>query len=452
MYINSNHAAWMFAACAVLGLALTIRRNLHTEARLLTGGLSAAALFGLILTISRGGYLAAGAGLSVVLVGSLLSLRVRSVDRFVRMGLSALLALALVGVAVFYALKSNAWHDERWARLAEGLAVNARLPIWESAIEQFKLSPAFGTGARTFYYYGRRLRVEGGTQTDHVWAHNDYLDLLAGYGVIGIGLLAVVIAVHLWQPVRSFYRAGERAAGPSVMCSNSSALMLGALAIAAVNLVHSVVDFNMHIPANALIMCWALGILANPGVRPAPMRTPPRGWLHAPALVAVPVVGFLLIGIAGLYYRPEYFNEKARVAQRDGRYDQELAYAEEGLKYDAANPVLYRHAGSGRFHNASVIRDPMVRRTQDFEAARSLEAALALFPYDYETWLHYARALDRGMRPVEAERAYLKAIEENPRLAQAHAAYANFLWRGARWQDAIERMLLARRYRIPLSD
>ena len=44
------------------------------------------------------------------------------------------------------------------------------------------------------------------------------------------------------------------------------AWIIGALAAAAAYLAHSAVDFNLHLPGNALWMAFVFGILANAGM------------------------------------------------------------------------------------------------------------------------------------------------------------------------------------------
>jgi tetratricopeptide (TPR) repeat protein len=202
----------------------------------------------------------------------------------------------------------------------------------------------------------------------------------------------------------------------------------------------------MHMPANALIMGWALGILANPCIVPIPAKPLPRFILHAPALAALPLVGVLLILFAGLYFLPEHYNEKARVAHRERQHDQEMRYADEGLKYDTENPELYRRAGSGRLYSALAGKDPLGRLGLLIEAASMQEAALALFPYDDEAWFYYAMALEGSGHLADAERAYLQMIEQNPKVFQTHEVYSNFLFRVGRVQDAQSHLKLAHQY------
>src|SRR5205085_9096902 len=87
------------------------------------------------------------------------------------------------------------------------------------------------------------------------------------YGIVGGVLFLLFLAAHLHHGWRNFQRLGPRRVAISRnLASYSLALNLSALAAVAAYMVHSVVDFNLHIPANALLMAFVFGLLANPGI------------------------------------------------------------------------------------------------------------------------------------------------------------------------------------------
>jgi hypothetical protein len=96
------------------------------------------------------------------------------------------------------------------------------------------------------------------------WAHNDYLNTLAEWGLVGTGLVAMAWVLlglgvlKTWPCVRGKARGlGEE------RNSSKFAFVLGAsLGLAAI-LVHSVVDFNMHIPANAILAITLMALLSS---------------------------------------------------------------------------------------------------------------------------------------------------------------------------------------------
>ena len=89
------------------------------------------------------------------------------------------------------------------------------------------------------------------------YAHNDYLQGLAELGIVGFAILAVLLGAL----VREFIRAIRRSVQPALALAAA-----GALADVAA---HSFTDFNLHIPANALVAAWIAGIASGLATLPA---------------------------------------------------------------------------------------------------------------------------------------------------------------------------------------
>jgi O-antigen ligase len=110
--------------------------------------------------------------------------------------------------------------------------------------------PVFGSGAGSFYAVFPRYRTED-VADFYDYAHNDYAQIAAEYGLAGIGLLAIFVAacaaaalVAQWQRQDPLMRG----------MSFASLMGVGAL------LIHSLADFNLQIPANAALFMVMLGL------------------------------------------------------------------------------------------------------------------------------------------------------------------------------------------------
>ena len=123
------------------------------------------------------------------------------------------------------------------------LSGGTRLTIDRDALRMFTRKPALGWGLGTFAeVYPQFRSFPTNLLVDA--AHNDYLQLLVEMG--GLGLLVMLcflglVYTHAWQRLKS---------GPSdISHSVSLAALLGVTGL----LVHSLLDFNLQIPANAAI-------------------------------------------------------------------------------------------------------------------------------------------------------------------------------------------------------
>jgi len=85
-------------------------------------------------------------------------------------------------------------------------------------------------------------------------AHNDYLELLSESGLIGFGLV-VFFLVTVYRSASVELRPGSR--------SGRSVEMIAVLAAITGLLVHSLVDFNFHIPSNAALFLVMCGIVVT---------------------------------------------------------------------------------------------------------------------------------------------------------------------------------------------
>jgi O-antigen ligase len=127
-----------------------------------------------------------------------------------------------------------------------------RAVVWKGTLSAFRDFPVFGTGLGTFEHVFK-LYQPAGLQNIYEHAHNDYLELLLETGIAGVLAAAAFIYVVLWETFRyssngktSYLRAG-------FICS--------LLTVA----VHSLVDFNLHIPSNAILFFMILGLALASG-------------------------------------------------------------------------------------------------------------------------------------------------------------------------------------------
>jgi hypothetical protein len=419
-FICPNHLAGFLEVAGILGLSVICWSRWPTWSKLLIGYATGICYFGLALTGSRGGYLSAAASLIVFGVLSLITLRQATRRLFWTVGGMGLIAALVIGaMAMFTFAKSDLLASRAQNIVDKG---NMRIDMWQAAVEQWKLQPFLGTGSGTYLYYGRQFRTER-VQNDPVWVHNDYLQLLAEYGVVGTSLFAIFLGMHLGNGWKNFRRLGpERVAGSSHVLSDNFALNLGAICAVSAYIVHSFVDFNLHIPANVLLLAFVFGLLANAGMqRPTESSAP-----ASPVLtwrLALPVIGLIVLIQCVRLLPAEYFAEHARTAIRDEQADFAAQFAERGLKTEHRNPYLYQYLGAAHLQRSDFVQDPHARATLYNGALDAFAEAHALAPRDEEFVLALASIYDSLDQFTQSESLYQEALRLDPRSIYTKQAY-----------------------------
>jgi len=125
-----------------------------------------------------------------------------------------------------------------------------RPTYWANTMGLFSEFPLFGTGLGTFASLYPDYE-EGGVPVRIFHAHNDYLEYLSELGIVGMSLLLGGI---LFMVINSFIIWRVRRY-PLV-----KGLSLGGIVAAICILIHSITDFNLHIPANMMLFSVVLSL------------------------------------------------------------------------------------------------------------------------------------------------------------------------------------------------
>jgi len=110
--------------------------------------------------------------------------------------------------------------------------------------------PLFGAGGGSFYAAFPRYRSERITAYFD-FAHNDYAQLAAETGIVGLGILGLLVAASLAAALTAQWRRRD-----PLMRGMAFSCIMGVASI----LVHSWVDFNLQIPANATLFMVLLAL------------------------------------------------------------------------------------------------------------------------------------------------------------------------------------------------
>ena len=254
-YVNRDHYAGLMEMLVPIAGCYQIASHRNSSAAILGTFGIVIAISSLLLTGSRGGVVALIAEIVMLLV--VLVLYTAGKERFV----VALAAAGVIVVAVGFLLTiaPNGVPSRLAAAVHFGDSAVARdrPKVAADTLRIFRDHLATGSGLGTFaavYPQYQSFPSEG----DWDYAHNDYAQFLAETGLVG-GVLAVV-ALFLFL---------KRAFGGHLRASLSATrgwIQMGAALGCCGLLVHSFVDFNLHVPANAVwfVVCVALGCMERP--------------------------------------------------------------------------------------------------------------------------------------------------------------------------------------------
>jgi O-antigen ligase len=428
LYVCPNHLAGLLEVLGIFGLSIALWGRLPVWVKLLALYGAGVCYLGLLLSVSRGGYISSAASLLVFVTLSLLVLRRTARQFFLRIGELSVAAAWLV-------LIFGSFYSNRMLFLSDRPTIaqetnDIRVQLWNAALQQFKSEPVLGTGSGTHLFYGRQFRTLG-MDLDPVQVHNDYLHLLAEYGITGAVGFLIFLGAHLFSGWKDLGRLGpKRAAVSPGLTSNRLALEIGALAAIGAYLVHSAFDFNLHIPANALLLAFVFGLLANPGIWRGSKSAVPAKSLTAWRL-ALPVLGIIVAIQCARLLPAEYWAERARVALRDNNPRMSADYAVRALATEERNPDIYYYLGRAGILEGNAVTDPEKRAFLFQVAILAFEKGWALARQDETFPIELASIYDALERFSEAEWMYDEAIRLDPKSAQMREYYEVHLekWR-----------------------
>jgi O-antigen ligase len=418
LYISPNHLAGFLEVIGVFGLSIGFWGRWPTWTKLLVLYITAICYVGVLLTASRGGYISSAVSLLVFFLFTLLVLRRAGKQLFTKFGGIAIFAAILIFItASFFTDKMLFLNDRARASIEE--ANDLRIDLWKAALQQWKLQPLTGTGSGTYLFYGRQFRSER-TDRDPIEVHNDYLHLLAEYGLVGAAGFILFFGAHLHEGWKNFRRLGpKRVAVSTRLASNILALQIGGLSALAAYTVHSALDFNLHIPANALLLAFVFGIIANSGIQ----RENDTYSSAIPWRVILFLIGVVLAIQVWRLLPAEYFAERARVAIRDNQPTTSAAFAVRALNSEQNNPNIYYALGQAGVLEGNAAENPEQRAFFFQVAVVAFEKGWALAPRDEVFPLALASIYDGLHRFAEAEWMYSRCIPLDPNSVAIKEAY-----------------------------
>ena len=248
-YVNHNHYAGLMEMLTPFPLVLAASRFTNGSRKIVVAGVAALMAGSIFLSDSRGGMVAFVA--QVVVLGVVL-LGKREAGWKNTLMLGGFLAMVII---VLLWMGSNeltqrliSIHSEAREEISGGL----RVTIDRDCLRMFVKRPFLGWGLGTFPIVYPEFRSFY-TSFFVNEAHNDYLQLLVETGLAGFSIALWFLVLFFRQAARKLGNWTETATGTLTV-----AALLGCVGI----LVHSFLDFNLQIPANAAlfyVLCGTAG-------------------------------------------------------------------------------------------------------------------------------------------------------------------------------------------------
>jgi O-antigen ligase len=256
-YVNHNHYAGLMEILIPLAVASALPAIRKHPSAVLLGVTALVPIASLLLSGSRGGFIALV--VEVLLAAVLIFL---GGPRRARKAAASVGGLAIIAAVLLFFWMAPRQTAERLATMADAthspeVALADRLAPAKDSLRIFRDHPWLGAGLGSFETVFPRYQS---FPSDLVWdhAHNDYAEALAETGIVGgalilfsLGLFFRLAFTNLRE--RLWHRVGWLQIGAAVGCCGL--------------LVHSFIDFNLHIPANAawFAVCAAIATCVPKG-------------------------------------------------------------------------------------------------------------------------------------------------------------------------------------------
>ncbi|HYK88521.1 MAG TPA: O-antigen ligase family protein, partial [Acidobacteriota bacterium] len=337
----------------------------------------------------------------------------------------------------------------RWSAVFDESA-RYRLAVWKAGVKSIADYPLTGSGLGSFRSVYQRYKSPA-FPGESVHAENEYLQWTMETGLIGFVLMGMVL-IGFARRILALLR--ER--GDPYLRS----LCYGALFSITTFCIHSLADFNMHVPSNALtltaIAAMCMILAAHRGQRgkefAIEVKRYPLWSGKAIAVLAAVLIVTLLLGrqawcrYQSLRFTAQWTSNKPFLLRGDPD-DSQL-----GLLSDAAHwapwndgvhyleSFTYEASAGGK----SVFQE-LDRRLLLAHAEREILRAICLRPAEGRYWAALGR-IDQGMAKGEiSERAFLQAIKLAGTDGFIQRDYGFHLLSKGDFQGAAERFVLARR-------
>ncbi len=241
-FVNRNHFAGYLEMIIWLVVGLGIIKK--GAWRILFFALSLIIAFALFMSLSRGGIISLLS--SFAFFNILYAIRIK---KKIIIGYS--IAFATLLLIFLFTIDLEPIINRFEKVQVETMGEIGRIEYWKSSYALIKDKPWFGSGLGTFSTAVPRFQTQNAKNLFISHSHNDYLELFSELGIIGFLIVIITFFSFFYSLIQGIF----------IVKSRKKALIgLAALSSIFSILIHSIFDFNFHIPSNALLFSVLVAI------------------------------------------------------------------------------------------------------------------------------------------------------------------------------------------------
>ncbi|MDQ8188872.1 O-antigen ligase family protein [Roseibacillus persicicus] len=273
------------------------------------------------------------------------------------------------------------------------VSLMGRLGMAGIAFDVWKDSPLVGNGSYSYsYLFPKNFAGLRGWYGDAKMAHSDYLQIMAEYGLVGLGVVFFLIVSFSAQVLMLRSASGRE---------NLSWISYSFVGILVAEVVRAVFDFNLHIAPNLILFSLIAGGVCE-RVLPNSRLFGKVAWSSQRVIYTIMLIA---VGMGGIY------SVRRELAAIPIWLEVERAKSSRTVslsmlrEYSLAAPSHQVLRQTGR---ELLKKNDIVSLQQATEIYR---IAVRLHPYDGEGLANYASCLDRAGQFSNAEEYHLRAID-----------------------------------------
>jgi hypothetical protein len=242
-------------------------------------------------------------------------------------------------------------------------------------------------------------------------AHNDYLNTLCEWGLAGFGLIILTLGLVYGGAFATWPNVRRKTNEIGRKNSSKAAFVLGASLGLLSILIHSAVDFNMQIPANACVAVTLMALLTGHW-----RFATERHWMNPRkvgrvvlAVTALAAAGYLTMN--GVRAGKEFYWQMRGMTEKVS-WDTEIADWKKAYEIEPHNYLTQYELGETyrlRAWEGDPGNEALARAAMTW-----FEGAIIANPYDSWSMLGYGMCLDWVDRPQEATKYFVQALELRP--------------------------------------